>query len=229
MRSLTQAYFSPDRPLHLSFTHLVCRSAIEGNLQGPPSQGPAHPQHPCCVGFHLHCRRTDSPAQGGLGCDPGSIGWVWVGAHQALGFSGEQAQRMDLSHPVHADNCVLDPDTGECWREPPAYTYRDYRSVALQGLGGAPGWGLTACLLFSSLPSGLLYLNDDFQGGDLFFTEPNALTVTVTGGPGGREGSREPSHRLGIQSRGCPEANAARWLGPPLLLLFNCQVVSDSL
>ncbi|XP_057560274.1 prolyl 3-hydroxylase 3 isoform X2 [Hippopotamus amphibius kiboko] len=95
VRTLTQAYFSPDRPLHLSFTHLVCRSAIEG----------------------------------------------------------EQAQRMDLSHPVHADNCVLDPDTGECWREPPAYTYRDY--------------------------SGLLYLNDDFQGGDLFFTEPNALTVTA--------------------------------------------------
>ncbi|KAM5174597.1 prolyl 3-hydroxylase 3 [Callospermophilus lateralis] len=95
VRTLTQAYFSPERPLHLSFTHLVCRSAIEG----------------------------------------------------------EQEQRMDLSHPVHADNCVLDPDTGECWREPPAYTYRDY--------------------------SGLLYLNDDFQGGDLFFTQPNALTVTA--------------------------------------------------
>ncbi|KAI5126121.1 Prolyl 3-Hydroxylase 3 [Manis pentadactyla] len=95
VRALTQAYFSPDQPLHLSFTHLVCRSAIEG----------------------------------------------------------EQGQRMDLSHPVHADNCVLDPDTGECWREPPAYTYRDY--------------------------SGLLYLNDDFQGGDLFFTESNALTVTA--------------------------------------------------
>lgn len=29
-RTLTQAYFSPERPLHLSFTHLVCRSAIEG-------------------------------------------------------------------------------------------------------------------------------------------------------------------------------------------------------
>lgn len=34
VRALTQAYFSPDRPLHLSFTHLVCRSAIEGNHQG---------------------------------------------------------------------------------------------------------------------------------------------------------------------------------------------------
>ncbi|KAM6214130.1 prolyl 3-hydroxylase 3 [Rhynchocyon petersi] len=95
VRTLTEAYFSPERPLHLSLTHLVCRSAIQG----------------------------------------------------------EQEQRMDLSHPVHADNCVLDPDTGECWREPPAYTYRDY--------------------------SGILYLNDDFQGGDLFFTEPNALTVTA--------------------------------------------------
>lgn len=46
---------------------------------------------------------------------------------------GEQEQRMDLSHPVHADNCVLDPDTGECWREPPAYTYRDYRWAAPPG------------------------------------------------------------------------------------------------
>lgn len=48
---------------------------------------------------------------------------------------GEQEQRMDLSHPVHADNCVLDPDTGECWREPPAYTYRDYRWAASLGTG----------------------------------------------------------------------------------------------
>lgn len=35
VRTLTQAYFSPERPLHLSFTHLVCRSAIEGDRQGP--------------------------------------------------------------------------------------------------------------------------------------------------------------------------------------------------
>uniref|UniRef100_F6XFR0 Prolyl 3-hydroxylase 3 n=1 Tax=Equus caballus TaxID=9796 RepID=F6XFR0_HORSE len=90
VRTLTQAYFSPDRPLHLSFTHLVCRSAIEG----------------------------------------------------------EQAQRMDLSHPVHADNCVLDPDTGECWREPPAYTYRDFRWVAPPGVRQVRlGWDLTASCL----------------------------------------------------------------------------------
>ncbi|KAK1341448.1 hypothetical protein QTO34_017854, partial [Cnephaeus nilssonii] len=117
VRTLTQAYFSPERPLHLSFTHLVCRTAIKG----------------------------------------------------------EQEQRMDLSHPVHADNCVLDPDTGECWREPPAYTIETTGGQPLLGSAGAPGLG-SHCRLSSS-SSGLLYLNDDFQGGDLFFTEPNALTV----------------------------------------------------
>lgn len=40
MRTLTQAYFSPERPLHLSFTHLVCRSAIEGNHQRTPLAPP---------------------------------------------------------------------------------------------------------------------------------------------------------------------------------------------
>lgn len=36
VRTLTQAYFSPERPLHLSFTHLVCRTAIKGNPTVPP-------------------------------------------------------------------------------------------------------------------------------------------------------------------------------------------------
>lgn len=52
-----------------------------------------------------------------------------------------------------------------------------------RGQVGGPGLG-SYCLLSSS-PSGLLYLNDDFQGGDLFFTEPNALTVRVSGVVGG--------------------------------------------
>lgn len=72
---------------------------------------------------------------------------------------------MDLSHPVHADNCVLDPDTGECWREPPAYTYRDYRwVVSFPGVGGTQrlsscwpglvGGSLTAsCLLYFPVDS----------------------------------------------------------------------------
>lgn len=40
----------PRPALHLSFTHLVCRSAMKVTSRAPPSQGPAHPQHPCCVG-----------------------------------------------------------------------------------------------------------------------------------------------------------------------------------
>lgn len=38
-----------------------------------------------------------------------------------------QEFRKDLSHPVHADNCVLDAATGKCEKEQPAYTWRDYR------------------------------------------------------------------------------------------------------
>ncbi|XP_037530549.1 prolyl 3-hydroxylase 2 [Nematolebias whitei] len=69
-------------------------------------------------------------------------------------ISGQQDHRNDLSHPIHADNCLLDPDAYECWKEPPAYTYRDY--------------------------SALLYLNGDFDGGEFIFTEMDAKTVTAS-------------------------------------------------
>ncbi|NXO03612.1 P3H3 hydroxylase, partial [Rhinopomastus cyanomelas] len=94
-RKIIESYFTPGKKLHFSFTHLVCRTAVDEKQEG----------------------------------------------------------RMDLSHPVHADNCLLDPEGEECWREPPAYVYRDY--------------------------SGILYLNDDFQGGGLFFTEMDTVTVTA--------------------------------------------------
>uniref|UniRef100_A0A8C3ULP0 procollagen-proline 3-dioxygenase n=1 Tax=Catharus ustulatus TaxID=91951 RepID=A0A8C3ULP0_CATUS len=94
-RKIIESYFTPGKKLHFSFTHLVCRRAVDGEQEG----------------------------------------------------------RMDLSHPVHADNCLLDPEGQECWKEPPAYVYRDY--------------------------SGILYLNDDFQGGGLFFTEMDTVTVTA--------------------------------------------------
>ncbi|NXL30668.1 P3H3 hydroxylase, partial [Glaucidium brasilianum] len=94
-RKIIESYFTPGKKLHFSFTHLVCRTAVDGEQEG----------------------------------------------------------RMDLSHPVHADNCLLDSEGQECWREPPAYVYRDY--------------------------SGILYLNDDFQGGGLFFTEMDTVTVTA--------------------------------------------------
>ena len=42
-------------------------------------------------------------------------------------LAGQQDRRNDLSHPIHADNCLLDPEANECWKEPPAYTFRDYR------------------------------------------------------------------------------------------------------
>ncbi|KAM4628667.1 prolyl 3-hydroxylase 2 [Polymixia lowei] len=69
-------------------------------------------------------------------------------------IKGQQDHRNDLSHPIHADNCLLDPEANECWKEPPAYTYRDY--------------------------SALLYLNGDFDGGEFIFTEMDAKTVTAS-------------------------------------------------
>ncbi|XP_058493785.1 prolyl 3-hydroxylase 2 [Solea solea] len=69
-------------------------------------------------------------------------------------ITGQQDHRNDLSHPIHADNCLLDPDANVCWKEPPAYTYRDY--------------------------SALLYLNENFAGGEFIFTEMDAKTVTAS-------------------------------------------------
>ncbi|CAG5131116.1 unnamed protein product, partial [Candidula unifasciata] len=54
--------------------------------------------------------------------------------------------REDLSHPVHADNCILQPD-GSCTPDFPAYIHRDYSAV--------------------------LYLNSDFEGGEFFFAHSN--------------------------------------------------------
>ncbi|XP_029359828.1 prolyl 3-hydroxylase 3 [Echeneis naucrates] len=68
-------------------------------------------------------------------------------------IAGDQEGRLDLSHPVHADNCLLEPDTKQCWKEPPAFIHRDL--------------------------SAILYLNDNFDGGELFFTKRDAKTVTA--------------------------------------------------
>ncbi|XP_067898933.1 prolyl 3-hydroxylase 2 isoform X2 [Heterodontus francisci] len=94
-RKIIQSYFMLNSTLYFSYTHLVCRTAIEG----------------------------------------------------------QQDNRNDLSHPIHADNCLLDPDANECWKEPPAYTFRDY--------------------------SAILYLNGDFEGGEFIFTEIDAKTITA--------------------------------------------------
>ncbi|XP_066458200.1 prolyl 3-hydroxylase 2 isoform X1 [Eleutherodactylus coqui] len=95
-RHIVQSYFMLNSTLYFSYTHLVCRTALQG----------------------------------------------------------QQENRNDLSHPIHADNCLLDPEANECWKESPAYTYRDY--------------------------SALLYLNGDFDGGEFVFTEMDAKTVTAS-------------------------------------------------
>lgn len=60
--------------------------------------------------------------------------------------------RNDLSHPVHADNCLLKKNAS-CIKEPPAYIWRDY--------------------------SAILYLNGDFEGGEFIFTDSTARRVRV--------------------------------------------------
>lgn len=92
---LLHSYFRSPSGLFISFTHLVCRTAVEGDQEG----------------------------------------------------------RVDLSHPVHVDNCLLEPETKQCWKEPPAFIHRDL--------------------------SAILYLNDNFDGGELFFTNRDAKTVTA--------------------------------------------------
>ncbi|XP_041129875.1 prolyl 3-hydroxylase 1-like [Polyodon spathula] len=95
VRKVLESYFRLETPLYFSYTHLVCRSAIDEKQEG----------------------------------------------------------REDLSHSVHVDNCLLNSEAMECIKETPAYTYRDY--------------------------SAILYLNDDFEGGNLIFTELDAKTVTA--------------------------------------------------
>ncbi|XP_070567070.1 prolyl 3-hydroxylase 1-like isoform X2 [Ptychodera flava] len=55
-------------------------------------------------------------------------------------------ERQDLSHPIHADNCWLD-EAGKCYKEPPAFTWRDY--------------------------SAIMYLNSEFEGGEFIFAKFN--------------------------------------------------------
>uniref|UniRef100_A0A1A8JE94 procollagen-proline 3-dioxygenase n=1 Tax=Nothobranchius kuhntae TaxID=321403 RepID=A0A1A8JE94_NOTKU len=95
VRKVLESYFHLDTPLYSSYSHLVCRSAVDEKQEG----------------------------------------------------------REDLSHPVHVDNCVLNSELNQCIKEPPAYTHRDY--------------------------SAILYLNDDFEGGEFIFTELDAKTVTA--------------------------------------------------
>ncbi|XP_068939407.1 prolyl 3-hydroxylase 2 isoform X2 [Petaurus breviceps papuanus] len=68
-------------------------------------------------------------------------------------LSDQPQNRDDLSHPIHADNCFLDSDTNECWKEFPLAA-RDY--------------------------SAILYMNEDFEGGEFIFTGMDSQTVTAS-------------------------------------------------
>ncbi|XP_007502528.2 prolyl 3-hydroxylase 2 isoform X1 [Monodelphis domestica] len=68
-------------------------------------------------------------------------------------LSDQPQSRDDLSHPIHADNCFLDSDTNECWKEFPLAS-RDY--------------------------SAILYMNEDFEGGEFIFTGMDSKTVTAS-------------------------------------------------
>ncbi|CAG5984671.1 unnamed protein product [Menidia menidia] len=96
VRKMLESYFLLNTPLYFSYSHLVCRSAIDEKQKRDPD---------------------------------------------------------DLSHPVHVDNCVLVSEINECVKDPLYYTYRDY--------------------------SAILYLNDDFEGGEFIFTELDAKTAEV--------------------------------------------------
>ena len=67
-------------------------------------------------------------------------------------FHTEGNSRDDLSHPVHGDNCLLQVD-GSCVKERPAYTWRDY--------------------------SAIVYLNEQFEGGQFVMTDATARQVKV--------------------------------------------------
>ena len=64
----------------------------------------------------------------------------------------DASSRDDLSHPVHGDNCLLQLD-GSCVKKLPAYTWRDY--------------------------SAIVYLNEQFEGGQFIMTDPTARQVKV--------------------------------------------------
>lgn len=63
-----------------------------------------------------------------------------------------QAERKDSSHPVHVDNCILNAEALVCIKEPPAYTYRDYR-FRLPPAPGARSLSLPSTRMFGASSS----------------------------------------------------------------------------
>ncbi|XP_021368340.1 prolyl 3-hydroxylase 1-like isoform X2 [Mizuhopecten yessoensis] len=115
-RLFVEKFFNLTKPLYFDYTHLVCRTAVEG----------------------------------------------------------VQAGRTDLSHPVHGDNCQLNIKDGTCSRAFPAFVQRDY--------------------------SALMYLNDDFEGGDFFFAHSNTSADVTLKPKCGRIIGFNAAHLHGVNS-----------------------------
>ena len=104
VKEMVSQQFNLEQPLYFSYTHLVCRTAKEGKPRLP--QAWLTLAHLVCV---CVCERERE--------------------REGVNFAdcaGLQADRKDISHPAHADNCHVD-EAGECHKKPPAYTWRDYR------------------------------------------------------------------------------------------------------
>ena len=108
-RRVIESYFMLNSTLHFSYTHLVCRTAITGDTY-IQTRTKTYPTPPWTHTPHMQ-----------------NMPLVYLCVCVCV-VVGQQDHRNDLSHPIHADNCLLDPEANECWKEPPAYTYRDYRS-----------------------------------------------------------------------------------------------------
>lgn len=117
-RVLLHSYFRSPSALLVSFTHLVCRSAIAGNAK----------MIHISLGREILITYRVSQSSDFSSVTLNVFFWdvkLFVGFFSLL--LGDQEGRLDLSHPVHVDNCLLEPETKQCWREPPAFIHRDLR------------------------------------------------------------------------------------------------------
>ncbi|XP_033752087.1 prolyl 3-hydroxylase 1-like [Pecten maximus] len=115
-RLFVEKFFNLTKPLYFDFTHLVCRTAVEGVQTG----------------------------------------------------------RTDPSHPVHGDNCQLNLQDGTCKRSFPAFVQRDYSAV--------------------------MYLNEEFEGGEFFFAHSNTSADVTLKPKCGRIVGFNAAHLHGVNS-----------------------------
>ncbi|XP_068891264.1 prolyl 3-hydroxylase 1 isoform X2 [Aphelocoma coerulescens] len=181
VRHMMESYFRLEVPLHFSYSHLVCRTAIDGGCR---KLVPKLSLERRAAALLVASNRADGFMPYRISSLGGVLGWllretVPGGPWKCRGTSQQcfmppkwpctihtprgpdmpcstlekQEGRSDNSHEVHVDNCILNAEALVCVKEPPAYTFRDY--------------------------SAILYLNGDFEGGAFYFTKLDAKTETA--------------------------------------------------